>query len=106
MASFTVRREHAHSVVTWLNLTTADSTGDTFSPPTNYKLESIQFFGTLGVGGAVELQAANDDTAPFETVASGLGLFTPTAPGLFYQPAAIGGDGTTNLTAVAYFRRL
>jgi hypothetical protein len=105
MAGFNIEREHARLIVTWDAFTQADPTGDEYTPPTNYQIESVQFIGDEGVGSA-DLGASNVSGGPYSTVASGVGLSEPSAQGLFYRPEVAGADAATDITAVAYFRRL
>ena len=99
-------RAHGRVVVTWAGITNGDD-GAPFEPPVGYKLENIQYIGTIGSGPALKIQGSNEATittyAELAT-ASALGALVPTAQMRHFRPAAVGGSGTT-VSAIALFRQ-
>lgn len=104
-------KDDAH-IITWTGLLNGD-TGESKSMPGSSD-RSIQFSGTFGAGGTIEVQGSNDGTnwivltdlqgnAITKTVAS-IEMITEVTRHIRVEVTA--GDGTTDLTATLLLKRV
>lgn len=100
-------------VITWTGLLNGD-TGAPVNYP-EYPDRSIQFLGTFGAGGSIQLEGTNDVTpANYQLMADPQGTdIVKTAADLetvldvaaLMRPNVTAGDGATSLTAIMFARR-
>jgi hypothetical protein len=104
--------ENAALLFTWSGLLLTDD-GNPVTIP-GYSDRSIQFQGTFGVGGTIQIEGSNDGTnyqvltdpqgnAISKTSAS---IEAITELPRFIRPRITGGDGTTNLVASLFMKRV
>ncbi len=105
--SFTQVRIHGAVIVTWTDLSNDDD-GEPYQPPVGYRLQSMQFTGTLGTGPTLTTQGS-DEATPTNygnlATATALGLSVPSGATTSYRPLIDGGSGST-ITAIGVFSLL
>lgn len=98
--------------ITYTGLTTADD-GEPFQLP-EYSDRSVQLTGTLGVGGTMAIEGANDDVPTYQTLTdqndnnlslNALKTEQVMQVTLRTRPRPTAGDGTTNLNVIFLCRR-
>lgn len=99
-------------LITWSGLLNSD-TGDPYEIPSASD-RSIQFQGTFGTGGTIQIEGSNDGTNYIVLTDPQGNAITKTAAAIeaitelprYIRPRVTAGDGTTNLVASLFMKRV
>ena len=106
--------ENSANLITWSGLLFSSlDTGDPYEVP-GFSDRTVQFSGTFGVSGAVQIEGSNDGTNYIILTDPQGNNITKTAASIeavtelprFIRPRVTAGDGTTNLIASLFMKRV